>query len=141
MGVVGVALAVGAWQRLPSAGAGDPHPSIWDGLSTAIPFAAGLFCIALGLYILATFFFDWPLPPTLQERKATRRSADGNAPEGVPSAAAADLSAMLPNRSIQLPPGRKLLRETPEGLEVQPLPEGSSPIVKEAQPPDNHETS
>jgi hypothetical protein len=71
LGVAGVAVMIAAWQRLPSPSMADLHPSIWDSASTAAPFIAGMVCIALALYVLGSFFFPLPLPPTRHSAAAT----------------------------------------------------------------------
>src|SRR5271166_5961113 len=81
----GAAVAIAAWQRVPSASVTDPHPSFWDSTSTAAPFIGGLVCLALGAYIiLAAFFPPLWLPKTRRERSVgtTPESPSKNTEKG-----------------------------------------------------------
>jgi hypothetical protein len=89
--LIGAAVAIGAWGRLPSASPTDLHPSLLGSWSIGAPFVGGVICALLGIYIvLAAFFFPWWLPKTRHEREAESPEASSEQSSAAPSGSELD---------------------------------------------------
>jgi hypothetical protein len=109
--LLGGALLIAAWQRVPAASTTNSHPTLWAGASTAIPFIVGMVLVVLGLYVLAAFFWPLPLPRIRQEREAAGQEERASRPV------------------VQLPPGSHEVRDEGERTIVRRLTD------EEARPP------